>query len=342
MSPDPSVRPRLQACSSFQQHPVCILLCAQCWQPFGAHRAAVSSSGQDDGPSSREPEFDSPHRYQHDPEPSSICPENLGGPGPHSCVYCGDFLSCGSSYAVGPRLQALLENETLMKTLGIDASIDDIAAFQARPCGACGHRADEHWHLFGSQRYLCPTVATFTEVEAAVLRVPEAASGWQLIETAPKDGTRVLIFDKSWCGGASKVSVSYWQPYKFNGEMRGSWSGVTFGTHWMPLPDPPSAVLRVPAVPQQDGTVTTGHSSFSRASGDVVSVPHQVHQPCLAWYDKNSRRCWLPKGHAGPHGPETVAAVQQLQENKDEHTRVKSSVSCVAPTGSTASRNEEK
>lgn len=25
------------------------------------------------------------------------CPENLGGPGPHSCVYCGDFLPCGGS-----------------------------------------------------------------------------------------------------------------------------------------------------------------------------------------------------------------------------------------------------
>src|SRR5262245_6176699 len=26
---------------------------------------------------------------------TQYCPENLGGPGPHSCVYCGDYLPCG-------------------------------------------------------------------------------------------------------------------------------------------------------------------------------------------------------------------------------------------------------
>ena len=63
--------------------------------------------------------------------------------------------------------------------------------------------------------------------------------GWYSVETAPKDGTRVLVFDRSWCGGAAKFTVSYWQPYKVNSEPRGSWAGVTEATHWMPLPAAP-------------------------------------------------------------------------------------------------------
>lgn len=66
---------------------------------------------------------------------------------------------------------------------------------------------------------------------------------WQPIETAPKDGTRVLVFDAAWCGGKPMQSVSYWQWYERiddgSRQRCGSWSGVTVATHWMPLPDPP-------------------------------------------------------------------------------------------------------
>ena len=68
---------------------------------------------------------------------------------------------------------------------------------------------------------------------------------WLPIETAPKDGTRVLVFDKSWCGGRSRCEVSSWLPYKrCDGDVwaeRGSWSGVSIATHWMPLPSAPVA-----------------------------------------------------------------------------------------------------
>ncbi len=30
------------------------------------------------------------------------CPDNLGGPGPHSCIYCGDFLPCSRASAPTP------------------------------------------------------------------------------------------------------------------------------------------------------------------------------------------------------------------------------------------------
>lgn len=57
-------------------------------------------------------------------------------------------------------------------------------------------------------------------------------SAWRDIETAPKDGTRVLVFDgvvviaRFW-GGAFRV-----------GDLPGS---DCYPTHWMPLPPPPEA-----------------------------------------------------------------------------------------------------
>lgn len=65
-------------------------------------------------------------------------------------------------------------------------------------------------------------------------------SKWQLIETAPKDGTWILIYCDS---GVEKV-----QWYEIAGD--GQWErsptaeydnecGIDDPTHWMPLPEPP-------------------------------------------------------------------------------------------------------
>lgn len=73
-----------------------------------------------------------------------------------------------------------------------------------------------------------------------------AAREWQPIETAPKDyRVRVLVYDASWCGGAPRITVTNWIGYRnVKGDVieeKGSFSGVTRPTHWMPLPDPPEA-----------------------------------------------------------------------------------------------------
>jgi hypothetical protein len=47
---------------------------------------------------------------------------------------------------------------------------------------------------------------------------------WQPIETAPRDGTRVLLWD-----GGPEAYIGYW-----SGD---SW--ISYPSHWMPLPDPP-------------------------------------------------------------------------------------------------------
>jgi len=70
-------------------------------------------------------------------------------------------------------------------------------------------------------------------------------SDWQPIATAPKDyRVRVLIYDASWCGGAPRITATSWVGFRsVNGELveeKGSFSGVTNPTHWMPLPDPPT------------------------------------------------------------------------------------------------------
>ena len=71
----------------------------------------------------------------------------------------------------------------------------------------------------------------------ALAAIPAAASGWQDMATAPRDGTSVTV-----CGPASGppqtafFDVGGWQVwvYQLTGlQVRGE------PTHWMPLPEPP-------------------------------------------------------------------------------------------------------
>lgn len=60
---------------------------------------------------------------------------------------------------------------------------------------------------------------------------------WQPIETAPKDGSRVLINRK---GYAEPICVGWYsQDWKEWKSVPGEWSWKP--THWMPLPDPPKS-----------------------------------------------------------------------------------------------------
>ena len=71
---------------------------------------------------------------------------------------------------------------------------------------------------------------------------------WQPIETAPKDGTAVLVFPPTW--GGMSASIAAWdedvyaknpRPYwrRFDTLGRVSLSRDNAPTNWMPLPDPP-------------------------------------------------------------------------------------------------------
>lgn len=67
-------------------------------------------------------------------------------------------------------------------------------------------------------------LAHFRAAEAEVARLT-AANGWRPIETAPKDGKRVLL---SW--PSTLVTV---------GQISNLRAGAEWPTHWMPLPAPP-------------------------------------------------------------------------------------------------------
>jgi hypothetical protein len=92
---------------------------------------------------------------------------------------------------------------------------------------------------------------------------------WQPIETAPKDGTPILLWDPSMGGrehhmpydalpnGGSyttddprlkwyddrRYAIGYWRPWAIEGKTKHPWGNRNSSwpepTHWMPLPPPP-------------------------------------------------------------------------------------------------------
>jgi hypothetical protein len=72
---------------------------------------------------------------------------------------------------------------------------------------------------------------------------------WQDISTAPKDGTRILL----WCAAPMLPTVGWWEPQASRSKPRpfwcserawlfgNSWARESQPTHWMPLPAPPEA-----------------------------------------------------------------------------------------------------
>ena len=61
---------------------------------------------------------------------------------------------------------------------------------------------------------------------------------WQPISTAPKDGTRIIVYRPNARGKyISKVGLDYWSE-----ELGDCWAKSNFETqptHWQPLPNPP-------------------------------------------------------------------------------------------------------
>jgi hypothetical protein len=62
-----------------------------------------------------------------------------------------------------------------------------------------------------------------------MLEAERARNRWQPIDTAPQDGTRVLL----WAEGKCRVGNWIYYPADANNPVA--------PTHWMPLPEPPSA-----------------------------------------------------------------------------------------------------
>ena len=59
-------------------------------------------------------------------------------------------------------------------------------------------------------------------------------TAWQPIETAPKDGTKILACVQ----GGFETLIVWWEAYRDSHEWFYDNDSYTWPTHWMPLPDP--------------------------------------------------------------------------------------------------------
>ena len=96
---------------------------------------------------------------------------------------------------------------------------------------------------------------------------------WQPICTAPKDGTRILIFEAKE-GTAGTVRVSCWR----NDTIPSGWAGSEHTpSHWLPLPHPPnkeSADVALPFTEEQlkaiRGVLTARGGSLEADQGEFL------------------------------------------------------------------------
>ena len=75
--------------------------------------------------------------------------------------------------------------------------------------------------------------------EGVSVPVREGSGGWQPMETAPKDGTSILIARTIY--GLACVDFAWFTSGDTGPHWRNYEAEHLFPTHWMPLPDPPKA-----------------------------------------------------------------------------------------------------
>lgn len=126
----------------------------------------------------------------------------------------------------------------------------DMSDTEFLPCPFCGgageHQTDTEDEEYGEEWIGCTSCGATTAIEVWNRRVPDQSSAvriealeqqWQPIETAPRDGTRIIL---SW-GGVSCVGY-----YLDNSRSKAPWQGWEVPsmelwpsgqpTHWMPFP----------------------------------------------------------------------------------------------------------
>lgn len=107
--------------------------------------------------------------------------------------------------------------------------------------------ADEHLQCDADFGVIPASVLRFVQALAAA---QPAAPGWLPIETAPMDGTSVLVYPPTW--GGKTCSVASYNTDKYAKKPRPYWdrddsmgrvscSRECPPTHWQPLPPPPAA-----------------------------------------------------------------------------------------------------
>jgi len=83
------------------------------------------------------------------------------------------------------------------------------------------------------------------QIIAALISAPDSVrqelaallNPWREIETAPKHGTKILVYTTR--KGTARAEVAYWHQPE-NPAAEGFWTAGIKATHWLPLPAPPS------------------------------------------------------------------------------------------------------
>ena len=164
------------------------------------------------------------------------------------CPFCGGtallrdssgsgifFVECDSCDARGPcvEVERVAYPESMFTTISTTPNGDTVEP----PLRVVGGFNDEYWKL--------KRQAT-QKAEAAAAAAWNQRSAWQPIETAPRDGTEVFVWD----GAKAVVAVSehdffgdviHW-PIDEWGDKRRDQPPVD-GIHWQPLPSPPPITL---------------------------------------------------------------------------------------------------
>ena len=108
--------------------------------------------------------------------------------------------------------------------------------------------------------------------------LPQSGMGWRPIETAPKDGTTILLTDAriqdwtltaAWIQG--EISKSYcWETYDGLG-----YHAETF-THWMPLPPPPGSEPIAPVSHEEPAIDRHWRVTVSRSGEQIVAIEPEI------------------------------------------------------------------
>lgn len=172
-----------------------------------------------------------------------------------------------------------------------------------------------------------------------------APSGWQPIDTAPKDGTEVLLYLRApWAKVEKACWFDLWENWQRGDEFPESDDeycgiGSEIPTHWMPLPAPPCAQLAQP-----DGLTVRQYRQKDHKHGTWTDLidgsgvePILIQAPGLYEF----RTLYTAQPLAGPSA--IVTSLQEMVDMIDSggepgegsvwHTGAKAAVSRVQPTG---------
>lgn len=105
-----------------------------------------------------------------------------------------------------------------------------ISSAEGSPSPIHGHNIEE------DRRRGAEAITLARKLHAATNQPSPEDGGWQPIETAPKDGTWILIWGEQW-SGAPIPDVGHWDDDDWRDDEH---TVLAFATHWQPLPAPPT------------------------------------------------------------------------------------------------------